>query len=429
MRLSLKNTGKISQADIDINGITVIAGENNTGKSTVGRVLFCIFNSFYNIDIKIENERKDSIEDILDFGYAGITNRLTMRASGFEMAEQIIQKNKELPFGNKNQLKEYVQDLYMQIDDNFEKYSTDTFLDEITDKIFEILDVSDDKIFNMVFKKRIQAEFNMQINSIHKPNSLSEIVLKIKDEEIKISIEKNENASIENPFNLRVEAIYIDDPFILDGLNVHFRAGDYVNHRSHLRGKLASVIAGGSTKNNAIEEILATEKVNKILAIMDDKLNGVCKGNLQRTPRSFGYREKDSKISLDIVNISTGIKAFLILKTLLQAGVLEENGTVVLDEPEVHLHPEWQIVFAELIVLIQKEFNMHILLTTHSPYFLNAIDVFSDKHKVADKCNYYLAEDSGNMATIENVNDNLEAIYAKLANAFQVLENERYAND
>lgn len=49
MKLSLKNIGKIETASVEINGITVIAGENNTGKSTVGRrflqysIVFIIF--------------------------------------------------------------------------------------------------------------------------------------------------------------------------------------------------------------------------------------------------------------------------------------------------------------------------------------------------------------------------------------------------
>lgn len=35
MELHIRNIAKIEKADIEINGITVIAGENNTGKSTV----------------------------------------------------------------------------------------------------------------------------------------------------------------------------------------------------------------------------------------------------------------------------------------------------------------------------------------------------------------------------------------------------------
>ena len=61
MKLKLKNVGKIERAEIELQGITVIAGENNTGKSTIGKVLFCIFDSFYRINEQIKMERRNSI--------------------------------------------------------------------------------------------------------------------------------------------------------------------------------------------------------------------------------------------------------------------------------------------------------------------------------------------------------------------------------
>ena len=105
------------------------------------------------------------------------------------------------------------------------------------------------------------------------------------------------------------------------------------------------------------------------------------------------------------------------------------DGILILDEPEIHLHPDWQLVFARLIVLLHKEFNLHIMLNTHSPYFLNAIEVFSHRYGVAEKCKYYLAEDSERTASITDVSNNIEIIYDRLSRPFQLLENERYNND
>ena len=53
MEIYLENIGKVKQAQIKINGITVIAGENDTGKSTIGKALFSMFHGFYHLEEKI----------------------------------------------------------------------------------------------------------------------------------------------------------------------------------------------------------------------------------------------------------------------------------------------------------------------------------------------------------------------------------------
>ena len=40
MRLHIQNINKIKEADIALNGLTVIVGENDMGKSTIGRAFF-----------------------------------------------------------------------------------------------------------------------------------------------------------------------------------------------------------------------------------------------------------------------------------------------------------------------------------------------------------------------------------------------------
>ena len=66
MKLTINNIGKLKSSEVVIDGITVITGENDTGKSTVGKVLWSIFNGFYEIDEKVYNEKVSELEKIID---------------------------------------------------------------------------------------------------------------------------------------------------------------------------------------------------------------------------------------------------------------------------------------------------------------------------------------------------------------------------
>ena len=69
MRVKINNVGKVKNADIEINGITVVAGENVTGKSTISKSLYALFRTLYNKDEKIESQRLSFISNQLLFLY------------------------------------------------------------------------------------------------------------------------------------------------------------------------------------------------------------------------------------------------------------------------------------------------------------------------------------------------------------------------
>ena len=72
---------------------------------------------------------------------------------------------------------------------------------------------------------------------------------------------------------------------------------------------------------------------------------------------------------------------------------------------------------------------MHILLNTHSPYFLRAIEAYSAKYKIADRCKYYLSENNEQGAIIMDVTTHTEVIYKKLAKPLEALQIMRFEND
>ena len=90
------------------------------------------------------------------------------------------------------------------------------------------------------------------------------------------------------------------------------------------------------------------------------------------------------------VNVASGIKAFGVLQMLLETQALDESKILIWDEPENHLHPEWQIKFASVLVELAKA-GIPILISSHSPYFIQAVRYFADKLSMNDFV-LYLAE-------------------------------------
>ena len=108
--------------------------------------------------------------------------------------------------------------------------------------------------------------------------------------------------------------------------------------------------------------------------------------------------------------------------------MINDKTMLVLDEPEVHLHPKWQLIYAEILVLLQKEFDLNIIITTHSPYFINAIETYSAKNEVANRCKYYLAELDSEGSVFRDVTRNTDAIYELLSKPLRKLNDLMYAD-
>ncbi len=431
MRLTLENIAKVRKADVEINGITVIAGENNTGKSTVGKALYSVFNSLYHVEDQMRDERVMTISNLLGALYLQIRNRGSRFVERREVAEKILDEYPQQQ-DKKALIRQAVLDFLFDFGETDVAFN-DAGMDETVDKIGEVLAISDEEILKRVIAAKLNGEFNEQINNVYREED-GAIELLIRNNTFKLFASENRVKDISTPFPLKTEIVYLDDPFILDEVGSYrtiprfslsessFALRQGGTHRDQVRDKLSPK----RKKITLIDEILTDQKLDRIY----EKIDVVCDGQMILMNRNgLGYQKKGTDKVLDVKNISTGLKTFVILKTLLMNGTLEENGTIILDEPEIHLHPQWQLLFAELIVLIQKEFNMHILLNTHSPYFLQAIEVYAAKYEIADKCKYYLAQLEGDMAVINDVSDSTETIYKLLAKPFQDLENVRYEND
>jgi predicted ATPase len=131
------------------------------------------------------------------------------------------------------------------------------------------------------------------------------------------------------------------------------------------------------------------------------------------------YKKAGLKNKLDMYQTANGIKMFGFLQILILNGAIKNGCTLIFDEPEVHLHPSWQLEYAKMICSIVTE-GIKVLVNSHSPYMIEALELYSKKEKI--NTHFYLANKVNEVSMIENVSNHLERIYKKLAEPLSRLE-------
>ena len=429
MKLSIKNFAKIKEADIVIDGITVIAGENNTGKSTVGKILFSLFNSLSDISDKIYDERLKEIEStnrqILKNYMSSMDISGSMRPSNsvllarriFAYVKRILDRGLGI---SEKEVREAVE---AAVGRAFNLESSDEqqdMIEEIVCNTKEILFLPEDVIVLEAISRYFDRVFHGQINSLScSLNEEAVLNLEIKGGSNKLFFANNVCKHFSGEVNIIHKAVYIDNPFIVDELSKY----NDLSPMNELLKELLKSESKDSVLDGIIESVRAKEKLNDIYEVLQTVVDGEI---ILAQDDKFYFKNSNFNKPILIHNLSTGVKAFVILKMLIEKGCLKEKDVLILDEPEIHLHPQWQVAYAELIVLLQKHFNLSIVVTTHSPYFMDAINLFSCKYGIDNKVNYYLSSADNDNVKMQLVTDNIDLIYKKMASPIQELDSLRY---
>lgn len=158
-----------------------------------------------------------------------------------------------------------------------------------------------------------------------------------------------------------------------------------------------------------------------------EKIENMMKGTFNSPMQCFSTSIKgDNQIPHN--HISSGIKQIGIIQLLLLNNKLQKGGYLIIDEPEVNLHPDWQFKFAEILVLLAKDLNITIYLNSHSPFFIEAIDAFTEFYDMQADVNYYLTEESeveGKYDFVKIESDELYRIYDNLGRPYDLIDQLR----
>lgn len=435
MQIKLENIGIVKNSSIALNGLTVITGKNNSGKSTVGKTLYALLDSVSNISEKFEKDKCNYIKKTLDEiggdlhffqlvkAYNHVSNGKLLDGNSFV---QVWTSGKYHELVNSDELESFIREAIHQLK-QFDiknilatkkmpefiarfyraangRVQTELIEQEFHNAIFrmgELLETIKRDPQQIAYRKEsinqtLHKEFAGQIQPIRGQSGSSSIMLSENDKiYFHITVENNciEN-NTENQFKpVQYKKVYlIDDPFILDNLerdkklNQLFfnseesllNSGHILSHNDKLRLTLTK-----SKPQSIFEQTVLNDKLKNIR----EKIDQILPGTFELSAEGRYYVQNGVK--LQISNLATGSKMFSIIKILLDKGELGDSTMLILDEPEAHLHPMWQNAFAEIIVLLVKELRVNVLLTTHSPNFVLALDAYMRKYRLEEKSNFY----------------------------------------
>lgn len=265
----------------------------------------------------------------------------------------------------------------------------------------------------------LQMEFSNQIQPVKGQDEPSEVEL-VDKESVYFKLMVSDNTVVDDDFPVfsgspYKKAYLIDDPFILDDLD------DFVFLRDRGKGENDTILNPNRihSHNFRLKTILKAKKVVSVFeqTVLDDSLKTVKEQIDKILPGTFEFSSDgeyyvQNGLKLKISNLATGSKMFSMIKILLEKGELDSTTMLILDEPEAHLHPMWQNSFAEIIVLLVKELGVNILLTTHSPNFVLALDAYMREYDIAQQTNFYQTHTlSDGFVQYYCVNDDMGTIY------------------
>lgn len=407
----------INKADIWLDGITVVSGINGCGKSTISKLLYQTYkysiqyNRLLTNDV---NERLRPYYDVLNQLYILISiNR--RQGPMYSTRRWRFLTNLDKSNDYLNEVKELCES-FLEEEKKLNK-GKDTLMTDRTWRImWASLDNEGDKDLASNLE-RLQAQMSSIIKDsikLSQERPCDILRNKITDylrNELPTSIGVSEYGDAFIGLNAKAVAlphyikrvIYIDTPMMF-GIDAFNNPENWDELNTYLKEPLAGNYHG-IIKDTIQNEILHGEAVYDDESINDDII----------------FRREDGEV-FSLFDCATGVKSFSILQLLFKNGYLRNDTLLIVDEPEAHLHPQWIVEYARLILLLHKEIGVKFFIASHSTDMVGALKEIAPVYGVAD-LNFYVAEETDNLCyNYRYLADDVEPIFASFNKSYEKLD-------
>ena len=419
MKLILENIGMLQHAEITLHKLCVIAGENDNGKSTVGKIVFCLVKAINRYREDLQESKEFWVEEKKEEIYFRLRDAL--RPTGPEVLDVL----RGLRMSSRQRLT--AEEQLAAIDESIQRVLA--FADFSPEEKQEVLALRDDiqatldqpenikqsieKALNKVFVSEFDASLLLQgatqgrIQLMENDLTLMDIVVTNGDVRLADEVE---------PMALK-DATFIDSPLILNNHDVLARSQtllDMDQRRSSRLGQPYTTLHTKDLFDKLRTPVLPFDLFGKDKADLAHEIQNIIDGEIayDRNDRDFVFRRRGASVS--IKNTASGIKVFGLLQILVTNEFVAKNTVLIFDEPENHLHPKWQLKLAQLLLKLVEN-GVYVLVSSHSPYLIEALKRGVDRAGLADQARFALAQNQ----CITDA-DRLSDIFSVLAEPFEV---------
>lgn len=417
-QIQIKNFGPITEANIRVGGLTILAGANNTGKSFASRLIYSIVNS---LQSNLYIERADEILNSMHSPYILFhldellrrrSNRSSKRAEILTSIHEIISQvssKAQIMEASEISSPEFIAlltdtepTLRNYLDVLQTRYSTNgidrtiRFLDSYlrllnsVQKTISQRNIHDDFVQTQL-RSNIERELlgNFRVPSIATLIGSQRATPSVKftgdNNIISLNLERPQTNSQVNLINANISQYYPSNVFLespiywkmgVGGSRRRFSRNLADGYNADLRQTIPELPAYvSSLQKKLLTEYTGEVAFPEILEWINTKniFNGKI---IVATGGQLRYHDGHREYPLQTT--ATGITNIGIIGLLIERKLINERTVLFLDEPESNLHPAWQVLIAELLLKLAQA-GIDVILATHSVDILKFIEVSARK--------------------------------------------------
>jgi len=120
--------------------------------------------------------------------------------------------------------------------------------------------------------------------------------------------------------------------------------------------------------------------------------------------KDYEFRVKKSPNSSEVLITEVGFGVSQLLPVLVLCYYVPENSTIILEQPEIHLHPRVQSDLADVLIDVVKNRNVQIILESHSEHLLNRLQRrIAEEQISAEDTAFYFCQINNGTSEIERL--------------------------